>query len=300
MTKSISAIKERLKVFPDDAQAHWQYGCALAFTGNWEEAWPEMQWRFKGHQGTIAMRQKYPKPDWDGSLDKRLLVYQDQGLGDCIQYVRYLTKLKCPYVIEVVPELYRLFKLQNFNVVMRGYPLPEYDAVVPVCSLPHYFGHIFGPHSYLVAPNYNKLQIDGYLDEKKIGISWAGNPDYFDDGHRSCEPSEFMALADCGELVSLMIRKSGCPFVDFSMKLSDFADTADLIRQLDCVVTVDTAVGHLAAALGKPVFLALSYEHDWRWMADKETTPWYPTMRLIRQKQKNDWNFVFNEIKKLL
>jgi len=295
--KSVKDIRDRLKVAPDDAEARWRHGCALAFSGNWEDAWPEMEWRFKGHNGMIAQRKEFPKPDWDGS-HTNLLVYQDQGYGDLFQYVRYLHELHCPYVFQVPPEVYTLMKYQGFNVVIRGTPLPAYDQVVAICSLPHYFRKFSATHDYLTAPKSGRFTLEG--GKKKIGIAWAGNPDFFDDGHRSCDPQEFMELTDCGELISLMIRKVDLPFTDFSMRLRDFSDTAELIDQLDCVVTVDTAVAHLAAAMGKPVYLALSYEHDWRWMADKTDTPWYPTMKLFRQPVKDDWDSVFNQIKKML
>jgi len=293
---TIKTIREQLKLNPDDAKLRWQHGCALAFSGNWEEAWPELEWRLKGHTPTIQKRQRYPKPDWDGS-HVTLLIYQDQGFGDLFQYVRYLHELRCPYVLEVQPEAYTLMKRQNFNVVCRGDPLPEYDQVVAVCSLPNHFRKFSAHQAYLTSPRPEQFLLGG---GKKIGIAWAGNPDYYDDGHRSCDPQEFMELAGCGELVSLMIRKVDLPFTDFSLKIKDFADTAEIITQLDYVVTVDTAVGHLAAALGKRVFLALSYEHDWRWMADQEHTPWYPTMSLFRQPKKGDWKSVFQQIKKVL
>ncbi len=287
----IKQIRERLKNNPNDAQAHWQYGCALAFSGDWEEAWNELEWRFRGHRLSMHKRSKYPKPTWDGE-QTRLLIYQDQGFGDLFQYVRYVHEIKCPYVLNVNASAYRLLKDQGFNVNIQGMEVPEYDQVVAVCSLPYYFRHFSAKQGYLVSGGNNFLLEGG---KKKIGIAWAGNPDYYDDGHRSCDPKEFLALADCGELISLMIQKVDIPFTDFSLKIKDFADTAEIISQLDCVVTVDTAVGHLAAALGKPVYLALSYEHDWRWMSG-ETTPWYSTMRLFRQPKKDDWQSVFGAI----
>jgi hypothetical protein len=289
---NVELIKQQLEANPNDPEARWKHGCLLAFSGRWEEAWPELEWRFKGHRPTITKRAFYPRPNWDGS-NCRVLIYQEQGFGDLFQYVRYIHELKCPYILHVQPEVYNLLKYQNFNVVMIGDPLPEYDQVCGSCSLPYHFKRIIAPQFYLQAPKTN-FKLEG-----KIGIAWAGNPDFYDDGHRSCDPSEFLPLSECGELVSLMIKKTSYPFTDLSMKIRDFADTAEIIDQLDCVVTVDTAVAHLAGALGKTVHLALSYKHDWRWQTG-ETTPWYPTFKLYRQSEEGNWKSVFNNIKEVL
>src|SRR5579872_3925032 len=168
--RNIRGIREHLKLNPDQAKIHWQHGCALAYTGNWEEAWPELEWRFKGHKLSMIKRSAYPKPDWDGSNTK-LLIYQDQGFGDLFQYVRYVHEIHCPYVLEVEPEAYNLLKHQKFNVVCRGEPLPEYDQVVAVCSLPNHFRKFSAHQAYLV-PTKGRFILDG---GKKIGIAWAGN-----------------------------------------------------------------------------------------------------------------------------
>ncbi len=296
----VNKIKERVRMNPDDAEARWQYGCILAFTGQWEEAWPELEWRFKGNRYAMTKRAEYPKPTWQGEPG-RLLVYQDQGYGDFIQYSRYLNLFKDHEVfVECQPALYNLMResFKNVTWVLVGNDLPEHDYVVPICSMPFYFKQILSYDAYLVSPQSGKFEVG--TAKKKIGIAWKGNPDYYDDGTRSCEPEEFLALETCGELISLMIQKCDLNFADFSMRLVDFADTAELISQLDCVVCVDTAVGHLAGALGKPVYLAIPYAHDWRWMASQKTTPWYPSMRLFRQPEAKDWKSVFKQIKEVL
>lgn len=297
MTK-ISDLYERLESNPNDAQAHWQLGCALAFTGKWEEAWAEMEWRFKGHVPSMKKREKYKAPDWDGKRCEKLLIYQDQGFGDLFQWVRFVKYLPVTYAyLEVSSEVYNLLYWDDYNVVLRGNPLPEYDRVIAVSSLPRWFKEFY-PEPYIVPPSPNKFKMSG--SGKKIGIAWAGNSEYYNDGNRSCDPEEFLPLAEAGELVSLMLKTTKLPFTDLSLKLVDFASTAEVIGQLDCVVSVDTAVAHLAAAIGVPTYLALPYEHDWRWGVSGETTPWYKSMRLFRQPEPGDWKSVFNKIKAII
>lgn len=279
----INEFKDRIDKNPNDAEAHWKYGCCLGFMGKWEEAWPEIEWRFKGHLPSMNKRKMYPKPDWDGSSG-RVLVYQDQGFGDFIQNCRYLPLFKdCEVILECHPYLFNLMKL-NFpyiHCVLKDTQLPEYDYVVPICSMPYHFKCM--PEIHLESPKRGKFNTKG------IGVAWIGS------SVRSCKKEDMECLGE--DLISLAVQEKG--FVDFSRRLVDFSDTAELINELDCVVSVDTAVGHLAASLGKTTYLALSHVHDWRWGVGDDTV-WYPSMKLFRQSSSDDWQSVFLKIKETL
>jgi hypothetical protein len=285
-----SDLYKHLEQNPEDAEAHWKLGCCLAYRGQWEEAWPELEWRFRGHVPSMNRRQQYNKPNWDGKSEN-VLIYQDQGYGDLFQWIRYVHKIQVPYTIACGGNAVRLLRLQNFNTVSHG-ELIRYENIVPVCSLPRYYSSDFASEPYFVAPS-GKFRFNS---GKKIGIAWTGNSEYYNNRDRSCPPEEFTALS--GELVSLMLHKTTL-FTDMSMRIVDFADTAEIISHMDAVVSIDTAVAHLAAALGKPVFLILPHKHDWRWM-NQETTPWYPTMKIYRQDSPGDWKSIFNQIKGLI
>lgn len=273
----LDKILERIALNPNDAQAHWEYGCYLGFTNRWKEAWKELEWRFKGNKDAIASRKQFKELDWDGK--SRVLIYQDQGFGDLFQYCRFMKGLDCDIITH--PCVYNLLKSQEFNINNR-----KCNYVSPVCSLAYYL-KIEEPtgEPYLIAPKSNRT--------KGIGVAWAGKPGHFID--RFCKPTDFLPLAKYGELISLMTRKS--EFVN--KKIKDFADTAELINQLDFVVTVDTAVAHLAGALGKRTYLLLSYNHDFKW-GTKETTPWYSSMTIIRQNKQGDWDSVFTKLMDML
>lgn len=269
----LDKILERIALNPYDAQAHWEYGCCLGFMGNWKECWKELEWRFKGSKDAIMARKKYKQPDWDGK--SRVLIYQDQGFGDFIQYSRFIKNLDCEVVVH--PSMYTLLKEQGFNINSQ-----KCDYVSSVCSLAYHL-KIEEPtgEPYLVAPKRNKFNTKG------IGIAWAGRPKHFVE--RFCKQEDFSPLSKYGTLVSLM----------HSSAIKDFADTAELISQLDFVVTVDTAVAHLAGALGKKTYLLLSYNHDFKW-GSKETTPWYSSMIIIRQNRQGDWDSVFTKLMDML
>ena len=290
--RTIGEIQEGLK--RDDPEAHFSYGCFLAYCGHWQKAWEEMEWRLRGHKPSIDQLAIYGKPIWDG-CNTKLLIYQDQGIGDLFQYSRYIKSIcGCQIWLECAAEVYDLmtYNLTNHaKVVCRGTKLPVYKQVVPVCSLPRYFRSApITVKPYLTAPikSFHKGAFG-------IGIAWAGNKEHKSDTQRSCLPELMLSLRECGELVSLMPKKTIFPFMQYP--LPDFTATANLINGLDCVVSVDTAVAHLAGAMGKPVYLMLAYEHDWRWQG-KERTPWYPTMKLYRQNSPGDWVDVISRIKR--
>lgn len=249
-----------------------------------------------------------------------ILLWAEQGYGDVIQYIRYaplVAELGASVLVACPPELQRL--LSTVPGVSKGYgswqelegtglpPKAEHDLHAPILSLPYIFGTtldtIPAVVPYLRAPaDPEPLQGDGF----KIGLVWAGSPKHVSDAARSMPLSMLSPLLkhfaqwyslQVGEAVT-QIKELGLTKVlhDLSPRLHDFADTASVISQLDLVITVDTAVAHLAGALGKPVWILLPYRADWRWLQSrldgfqgKAVSPWYPTARLFRQPWSGNW-----------
>jgi hypothetical protein len=276
-------LEDQIFKNPNDAELHWRYGCVLGYLGRWQEAWPELEWRLKGHRSTINRRSHYPMPTWKGEQGK-VLVYQDQGFGDFIMWVRY-TDLMSNVVLEVAPELFHLMKNQGYDVIVRGDALPNCNFVIPVSSLPAHFKTIIN-EQYINIPN---------NDQGRIGVAWTGFAGHADDSIRSSSAEDFSLLVKDGrKLTSLMVTQSDLRFEDYSLMLADLNDTAKLIAECHTVVSVDTAVAHLAAAMGKTVHLALAYQHDWRWGSGDSI--WYPTMKIWRQKELGNWKEVLSRI----
>ncbi|MDR3450554.1 MAG: tetratricopeptide repeat protein [Alphaproteobacteria bacterium] len=283
-------------------------GMARLLAGDFERGWRGYEARL---DVPLALRLKPACPQWRGEnlKGKKLLIIAEQGFGDVIQFCRYE-----PYVAEAdlvwaLPKpLLRLLSGSLHGMVLsESDPLPVCDYYVPVMSLPFLTGH-FAPEAasrYLQAPIGPSLPPGNH--SKKIGLIWAGSRTHERDHERSIAltqlapllklvPADFYApftgdaLAEIGDL----------PVIRLDKTISDFADTATLIAQMDAVVTVDTAAAHLAGALGVPVYLLLPYCPDWRWGVSSETTPWYASMALIRQQRYGDWASVIARLSGLL
>ncbi|MEC4986491.1 MAG: tetratricopeptide repeat protein, partial [Oscillatoria sp. PMC 1076.18] len=246
-----------------------------------------------------------------------ILVYAEQGFGDTIQFVRYVRLLLAKgvkVVLECHPPLQKLFadSFSTIEVISQGESLPDFDVQAPMMSLAHIFGTTLAtiPNEvpYLQAKS-RENQLISVNNKFKVGIVWAGNPENWSDRWRSCSLKHFLSLLSIpgSEFYSLQKGKAAAELTQYDVKIQDlsreinnFADTAAIISQLDLVITIDTAVAHLAGALGKPVWTILSHAPDWRWLLDRQDSPWYPTMRLFRQEQPGDWQGVFTQIKQEL
>lgn len=295
---------------PDNATAHFNLGIALLRHGQWADGWREYGWRWRG--GVAALRPRpFTQPAWDGgSLDGRtLLLHAEQGLGDTLQFVRFARDAAARggrVVLEAPPQLVRLLRgVPGVDaVVAAGDELPPFDLHLPLMSLPGVLalgGDDFARDVPYLAADPN-LAIEwavrlGPRTRRRIGLAWSGNPRHRADRQRSM-PARLLveALAsDHVELVSLQMpardedRSVLFRLTDLTAGVRDFADTAALAVNLDMVVAVDTAVAHLAGALGLPVVLLLAHAGEWRWGRGGGTTPWYPSMRLIRQTHPGDW-----------
>jgi tetratricopeptide (TPR) repeat protein len=324
LDKALRCFQKAIENNPDFSEAHWNKALCHLLAGEFSEGWKEYQWRFRIN--TIFFNRQFPQPLWSGEeiKGKRILLYAEQGFGDTIQFIRYvpLVKRKGGFVIvecqeDVTPLLYSMGGIDQ--LIKHGQPLPEFDTQCPLLSLPLIFKT--GRHNIPASIPYLSLNPalvqrwhERTVSEKidlKVGLVWAGRPTHRKDRKRSMSFEAFEPLAripgvtfyslQIGEAAKqIQNRPKGMNLIDVSEELTDFAHTGSLIQNLDLVISVDTAVAHLAGALGKPVWTLLPFSPDWRWLLNQEDSPWYPTMRLFRQPSPGDWDSVILSVKKNL
>ncbi len=301
---------------PTHADAHWNKALIKLLKGDFEEGLPLYEWRWE----RAAYRKRasiFAKPLWIGQplAGKTLLIHGEQGFGDFIQMCRYVPMVNArKVVLEAPKELSALFATLKGRQVLveQGKPLPEFDLHCPVMSLPLVFqttlASIPAEVPYLFADPEKKAVTERKLGAKtkpRVGLCWSGSRAHADDKSRSIALSQLAPVLELPfEFHALQseIRAedraafSDSPLRSHASELKDFSDTAALIAAMDLVVTVDTAVAHLAGALGKPVWILLPFTPDWRWLLDREDSPWYPSARLFRQPAMGDWESVVAEI----
>ncbi|QZZ21194.1 tetratricopeptide repeat protein [Leptothermofonsia sichuanensis E412] len=317
---AIASYRRAVQLAPWYPEAHKNLGHALLLQGDLKNGFAEYEWRWR--QKNWAPR-PFSQPLWDGSSleGKTILLHAEQGMGDTIQFIRYAPLVKARggnVLVECQPLLRRLLETAPGidHLIVQGSPLPPFDTHAPLLSLPHILGTTLDtiPASipYLASPPFPPTSHFSLLTPPslplplKIGIVWAGNPDHKNNRYRSCKLEHFQSLINLpgvhfyslqkGDGAAELQANPNLPIEDMSGRLEDFADTAAAIAQFDLIISVDTAVAHLAGALGKPVWLLLSYSPDWRWMLERQDSPWYPTMRLFRQNQPGDWQSVFEQV----
>jgi hypothetical protein len=289
--------------------------------GDFEHGWLEYEWRWKKKPLATALR-TFRQPAWDGSvqLDRTILLYAEQGLGDTLQFIRYapLVKQRCAKVVVECPKalLPLLGGCRGIDQILpTGNPLPEFDAQVPLLSLPRIFDTrletIPADIPYLFADPRLIGQWRERLREAaglKVGINWRSRPGY-PWRVRNIPLPLFASLAEIPgvRLVSLQKAEGRVElaalrerFPIWDLGDDTLADTAAIIMNLDLVITSDTVVAHLAGGLGVPVWVALPYAPDWRWLLEREDSPWYRTMRLLRQKRWGDWEEVLARVAQAL
>ncbi len=315
LPKSVAAHRISLRLRPAEPETEYNLGVALLSAGRLRQGWAgyERRWDRRG-----AARRDLPGPLWTGDAlgGRRILVHAEQGIGDTIQFCRFLPLLNSPHLIlEVPPPLFRLLSAQRLaaQIIPRGDPLPPFDLHCPLMSLPHRLGttlETIPPAPYLAADPALAADWAARLSPLaclkgaglKIGLAWAGNPDYAADSRRSLDPAllaPLLALPNFS-FVSLQPTASPPPPIFQPPGLADFADTAALIAALDLVIAVDTAVAHLGAALGKPVWLLNRFDACWRWLRARADSPWYPTLRQFRQESPGDWHGVIAAVRAAL
>ncbi|WP_024520640.1 tetratricopeptide repeat-containing glycosyltransferase family protein [Bradyrhizobium sp. Tv2a-2] len=318
------AVYEQLRTDdPTDALAELGIAHLQLLTGNFGAGWAGREARWK-------MRRNYPQfaqPVWLGRQSlagKTILVASDEGLGDTLQFVRYVPMLAergARVVLVVQDPLYPLLsKLPGISqcLPMSATRLPPFDFHCPLMSLPLAFGTTLQtiPASipYLPAPDDDRVQAWqrrlGTHDRLRVGLCWAGNPGQPDDHNRSIALRTFLQLFDA-DAVFISVQKETKPedqaalremtgMIDMTGHLTDFAETAALLSCLDLVISVETSVAHLAGALGRPTWTLLCYTPDHRWLLDRDDSPWYPSMRLFRQDSPGDWQGVFDRVRRAL
>jgi hypothetical protein len=256
------------------------------------------------------------RPRWRGeSLDNSAIaLHAEQGFGSVIQFVRYaplVAGLDGRVVLEVPSELVRLMRSLDRveHIVARGEPIPAVAWQCPLMSLPLAFGTILStiPANipYLRADPEEVRAWSSRLPAKfRIGVAWAGARRHYNDRRRSMRAEVLAPLGEIADVAIISIQlpqlpdPGSLPFdhIDVSAELTDFASTAAVIASLDVLVTVDTAVAHLAGALGKPVWILLPFAGEYRWLLDRVDSPWYPTARLFRQPSPGDWGSVVGRV----
>ena len=328
---AIACYRRAIHLNPEHASAYLNLSLALLLVGDFENGLAAYEWRWQiqefktGHSCFLtgpenAVSAREYRPLWDGSdlQGKTILLHAEQGLGDSLQFIRYAAIVKDKggrVIVGCYPQLHRLFAtVEGIDLlIVRGEPIPEFDVQVPMLSLPYVLGTkletIPGNTAYLSAPANAEFAL---LPDRnlKVGIVWSGNPKHRKNMQRSCNLSQFLPLLDVSGVSFYSLQKevsdadrallNVTPIVDLSPHFADLADTAAAIAKLDLVITVDTAVAHLAGALGKPVWILLAFSPDWRWLLDREDSPWYPSARLFRQHQRGDWEDVFDRVAQAL
>jgi tetratricopeptide (TPR) repeat protein len=324
------AIYERLKAIdPNGSQTMFRMSLVHLLTGNFEAGWAEREARWNVPNQPLA-RFNFAQPKWLGQEPlegKTILVFEDEGMGDTIQFARYVPMLAARgaqvilYVNDPVVPL-----LTGMSGVSQCIPksveaLPAFDLYCPICSLPLAFetrlDTIPSGMGYLPQPQEGRRQIWearlcdrlGATRKLRVGLVWSGNPKHTNDRNRSIPLPMLLPLLDVdADFISLqkdprpddrgVLEQSG--IADMTAQLIDFTETAALISQLDLVITVDTSVAHLAGALGRPTWIMLPYLPDWRWLLDRDDSPWYPTVRLFRQDAARDYGRVIDRMRDAL
>ncbi|MFN8984473.1 MAG: tetratricopeptide repeat protein, partial [Alphaproteobacteria bacterium] len=319
---ALFSYDQALKLDPDDVETLWNKALALLALGRFEEGWLAYEYRNLRRKTRVA--RKYPQPLWwgkQGLKDQQLYIYWEQGLGDTIQFARYAllaAAAGAKVILSVQEPLRRIFRDFDPAVTIIGQndEPAEFDVHCPLLSLPLAFGTRLEtipawPNGYLKVPAEEAAHWAARLPQarRRIGLVWSGSAAHGNDANRSIALSRLSALFQPGDAwISLQkevrandqaaLNSSG--LMDLSGQIGDFADTAAIIAGLDLVVSVDTSVAHLAAALGKPVWLMVPFAPDFRWLLSREDTPWYPSMRLFRQTRAGDWDQVVARVAQAL
>jgi tetratricopeptide (TPR) repeat protein len=320
LDEALGCCWRALELKPDFAEAHFNHSVTLLMMGRFAAGWLEFEWRWK-RRGVEEPAP--PQPRWTGSAlaGRTILLRSEYGLGDTLQFIRYVNLVRQQggtAIVEVQPPLVPLLEQSGFRgLLARGAPLPDCDVYAPLLSLPSLFGttleNVPGGVPYLSADVRRVEHWRDVLratDDLKVGIAWQGNAAYIGDRFRSIPLARFAPLAQAGvELISLQKgfgseQLAGVADKFLVRDLGDrvdaqhgaFVDTAAIMMNLDLVVTSDSAVAHLAGALGVPVWVPLAFAPDWRWMLGRNDSPWYPTMRLFRQDAPGEWDAVFQRI----
>lgn len=317
--EAVASAERALAINNNLPGAHFGLAEALLLRGDLARGWEEYEWRFR-MPGVPSLMPKNDVPQWDGKpLGKdRLMLIADQGFGDGIQFARYIpwAAKRCgELVVACSGELQPLIgQLPGIATMFdRWEAAPECAAYLPLSGLPRLHGtrldNVPADIPYLTADPVKatawKARVDTLAapSHRRIGLVWAGRPTHKNDRNRSVALSALSAITAVDGVTFVSLQKGPpqaqvgsyfgrAPLINLGPEIDDFADSMAVIEGLDLVVTVDTAIGHLAGAMGKPVFIMLPYASDWRWLEGRSDTPWYPSVRLFRPPAPRDWDAV--------
>ena len=318
------ALLQALELDPGLVMGHWNLGFLRLLQGRYAEAWDDYAWRWR-LRDTLASARTFSQPRWTGErFDGRtLLVWAEQGFGDSIQFARYLPMVKARggrVIFQVQPALLELMTTCPGPDLVQSEFLtpPPFDLQIPLMELPQIFRTTLDTLPrvvpYLTCPEppvyqpaeelREALREDGRI---RIGLAWSGNPNQKDNPTRSLDPGLLAPLAQLPNVSWFSLQKyllgseeralpSAFQACDLGPRLATFADTAFVLDRLHLLISVDTAVAHLAGALARPGLILLSYSPDWRWHMEGEQCPWYPSFRLYRQPKPGDWEQVVRDL----
>jgi tetratricopeptide (TPR) repeat protein len=321
--EALASYDRALILRPDCADTHFFEGLSKLLTGDFSRGWIEYEWR--RNRSTGFSKRDFPQPLWLGREEiagKTILLHSEQGFGDTIQFCRYAPLVAARgarVIVEVEQPLQDLLTslAGATQIIARGSALPDFDFHCPLLSLPLAFDTrletIPSSTPYLRSPMQNPPDRNTRLEtgpRPRIGLAWSGNAEHTRDRERSIRLRTLLPLLDVeATFVSLQkqvraadtetLKECG-NILHFGDELEDFSHTAALMSQLDLVISVDTSIAHLAGALGKPVWVLLTYVPDWRWLLDRDDSPWYPTARLFRQNNFRDWDYVIARVRDAL
>lgn len=325
LDEALSAYEKAVLLEPENAEVRRNRGMALLAAGRFVDGWSDYEYRLDTEKFQILARD-WPVAKWNGRDPDglRILVHAEQGYGDTLQFCRYvpmLSKLGASVTLEcadsLMPVMESLDGVQG--LVMPGDELPDIDSHISLMSLPGALGTTLETipcdTPYLKAPATVQKKWAAIAEEwpsgKRVGIAWRGSPEHPRDALRSPGLQPFLELIERDDIVLVSLQKEGGEqelavlddgkqVIDPTHMIKSFGDTAALIETLDVVVSCDSAPLHLSGALGKPTIAVLPHVAEWRWGQDGDTSPWYPSMTLVRQSEAGDWRAVFDVVKKAL
>ncbi len=323
LVSAIPAFRAALAIAPDHPEIHCNLGAALLQQGDYAEGWHHLEWRLLDPKSGVAPR-RFAQPRWTGEslAGRTILLHAEQGLGDALQFARYATPiaaLGAKVILEVSPVLTRLLASVPGveRTVAAGTNLPPFETHLPLMSAPALLGStIPADIPYLRA---DPRQVEAcqrrlaLLPGLKVGLVWAGDPRPNQpaaaaiDRRRSMALAHFLPLFGLPGVTLVTLQKGSAAAQRFEIapapklwdamdEMADLADTAALVTALDLVITVDTALAHLAGALGKPVWILSRFNGCWRWLKDRADSPWYPTATLFHQKIPGNWDEVIARV----
>jgi tetratricopeptide (TPR) repeat protein len=323
--EALSSYRRALDLEPGFAEAHWNLALNRLRAGDFKTGWLENEWRWKCPALGLSER-VFPQPLWLGQKSmggvsiqgKILLLHNDQGLGDAFQFFRYVPQLAARgarVILEIQRSLREIVSRLDgvSDIICKGETIPDFDYHCPLGTLPLAFDTtletIPADVPYLSAGDRVSVWKDrlGPTRTPRVGLVWSGNPKHVNDHNRSLALKTLLPLLDVeAQFVSLQkdvrpddeaVLCQRSDILDLGRELDSFADTAALLAHLDLIISVDTSVAHLAGALARPVWILLPYIPDWRWLLNREDSPWYPTARLFRQTASRDYADVVDRLR---